>query len=71
MAQSRIDEQTLVPLSVVAGLFTVGIGVTATGAFWVKSVNDRLAHIENKLGIVAIDDTKVALVPEASAEERK
>lgn len=43
-----------VPLSVVVGLMTVAISVTATGAFWVSKVNDRLGRIEQRLGIAAI-----------------
>lgn len=49
---SRIDDKTMVPLGIVAALFVVGISVTATGAFWVSRVDDRLALIEKKLGIV-------------------
>ncbi len=51
---SRIDDKTTVPLSIVAVLFATGVSVTATGAFWVKSVNDRLSRIEDKLGIVQV-----------------
>lgn len=48
---SRIDDKTMVPLGIVAALFVVGISVTATGAFWVSRVDDRLALIEKRLGI--------------------
>lgn len=55
---SRIDDKTMVPLRVVAVLFSIGIGVTITGAFWVqgvndhlKSIDDRFSRIETKLGI--------------------
>ena len=65
--KSWVDENMGVPLRIVAALFSVGVGVTATGAFWVKGVNDRLARIEDKLGIARIDPD---LIPEAEAKGR-
>lgn len=50
---SRIDDKTVVPLNVVAILLAAVVSATVTGAFWVKSVNDRLSRIEEKLGVVA------------------
>lgn len=51
MEPARIDKETQVPLSVVAGLFSVGIGVTIAGTFWVAQVNARLSRIEDRLGV--------------------
>lgn len=66
---SRIDDKTMVPLGVVAALFVVGISVTATGAFWVSRVDDRLALIEKKLGIVQ-NDSAHGVFDEAQAGSR-
>lgn len=63
---SRIDDKTMVPLGVVAVLFSTGISVTALGAFWVKGVNDRLYRIEQKMGITAAPES---LIPNAEAGE--
>lgn len=63
---SRIDEKTMVPLSVVAALFTTGISVTALGAVFVYSVNSRLARIERHLGIS--DMTSDGFIPNAEAK---
>lgn len=61
---SRIDGQTMVPLDVMvkalAFFFTVGMGVTATGAVWVYRVNDRLFRIERKLGISEVPTDLIA-----------
>jgi hypothetical protein len=66
--KSWIDANMGVPLGVVASLFSIGVGVTATGAFWVKGVNDRLARIEDKLGIARTDS---ASLPEARTKGRQ
>jgi len=55
---SKIDEKTEVPLGLVASLFVLGMGVTATGAFWVSRVDNRLARIEDKLGIIQLPQVK-------------
>lgn len=47
----KIDESTSIPLVWVAILVTFVVTWACTGSFWVKSVNDRLARIEEKLGI--------------------
>ncbi len=52
---SRIDEKTVVPLGWVLALFSTGIATAAAAAFWVSAVNNRLARIEDKLGISAYD----------------
>ncbi len=49
---SKIDEKTMIPLGWVVGLFSTGIGIAVVAAFWVAAVNDRLARIEDKLGII-------------------
>lgn len=63
---SRIDDKTMVPLGIVAVLFSIGISITATGAFWVKGVNDRLYRIEQKMGITSAPES---LIPNANAGE--
>ncbi len=67
---SRIDDKTMVPLGIVAALFTVGISITATGAFWVFRVDDRLSRIEQILKISSQANT-ASIVPDAEAAERK
>jgi hypothetical protein len=64
---SRIDDRTMVPLGIVAALFGVGFSLIASGAFWVKSVNDRLSQIEDRLGIARAEP---ALIPNAEAKGR-
>lgn len=61
----------MVPLQIVAVLFSIGISVTITGAFWVKGVNDhlelidkRFSRVEVKLGI----DEVSARPPETSLD---
>jgi len=63
----RIDEKTVVPLGVVAALFTTGISITAMGVFWITSVNERLSRIEQRLGIVPVN--AASFVPHANAGE--
>lgn len=61
---SRIDGKTMVPLDTIVKLaafcFTAGMSVTATGAVWVYKVNDRLARIEMRLGIVEVPSGFIA-----------
>lgn len=47
----KLDERTLVPLGPVIGCMAIIFAVVASGAWWMKSVNDRLYVIEEKLGI--------------------
>lgn len=63
---SRIDDKTLVPLSSVFMMLSMILGATITGAFWVKGVNDRLTHIESKLGIANQDN---GFIEDADASE--
>lgn len=65
---SRIDDKTMIPLNMVASMLAVGLGVTATGTFWVAKVNDRLARIESKLGISVLE---TGIVPVAEAGEKE
>ena len=48
-------DKMMIPLSVVAILFSTGIGISTTGAYWVAAyqakVDERLSRIEDKLGI--------------------
>jgi hypothetical protein len=68
--KNKIDERTMVPLSLVAALFMVGLSATATGVFWVSKVNERLARIEDRLGIYTpIAD--FSIIPNANAETKK
>jgi hypothetical protein len=77
---SRIDDKTVVPLSIVALLFSVGISVTITASFWVRGVNDhlelmdkRFARVESRLGISEMPrrapaETAMHLIPRAEAK---
>lgn len=64
----RIDADTTVPLGLVIAIIVTATASVATGTFWISSVNDRLARIEEKLGI---PPTKHALatIGEARASE--
>lgn len=66
-SRMKIDEKTMVPLGVVVCLFSVGIGITATGAFWVFQVDTRLTRIEKKLDL---SKSGGILIPEAAAKEK-
>lgn len=77
---SRIDDETVVPLGVVAVLFSVALGFTVTSAFWVKGVNDhlelmdkRFSRVEARLGISEMPkrepaETAIHLIPRAEAK---
>ncbi len=54
----KLDERTLVPLGPV--LFCMGavLSIAVSGAFWIKSVDDRLSMIETKLGIMHGDSSE-------------
>lgn len=77
---SRIDDKTVVPLGVVAILFSIGISVTITASFWVRGVNDhlelmdkRFARVEAHLGISDFKnrrpaDTAMQFIPSAEAK---
>lgn len=78
---SRIDRETVVPLEVVAILFSIGISTTIAGAFWVKGVNDhlelidkRFSRVETKLGIAdsatrqPAQSTSIDFIPRAEAK---
>jgi hypothetical protein len=67
----KIDEKTMVPLGLVATLFAVGIGVTVTGAFWVSKVDDRLARIEDRLGLPRYRDAMTSPISDAWGSSKK
>lgn len=68
MSDTKIDKHTLIPLGWVLSLFSVGISITGAAAFKVKSVDDRLARIEEVLRIHATAAPRNALgKPEALA----
>lgn len=53
----HINDKTYVPIAwLIVSVLTMG-SLVATGAFWVKGVDDRLQRIENKL------DIQVAITP--------
>lgn len=64
----RIDEKTMVPLGIVAALFSAGVGVSATGAFWVSKVDERLTRIEKKLDIARVPNG--IIIPNAEAGQK-
>lgn len=66
---SKIDEKTSVPLGWVISGFGAALGVAIVGTFWVSSVNERLARIEDKLGIVPYAD--ISILRSANAHEVK
>lgn len=53
-----ISEKSLVPLRWVLSGFLLGFSAVAAGAFWVASVNNRLANIETTLNSLASTKTK-------------
>jgi hypothetical protein len=65
---SRIDEKTLIPLSFVGALFSIGIMITAMGVYWMTSVNERLGRIEQRLGIMPISPP--SFIPHAEAASK-
>lgn len=77
---SRIDDKTVVPLGLVALLFSVAMSCAVTSAFWVKGVNDhlelmdkRFARVEARLGISEMPkrapaETAMNLIPRAEAK---
>ncbi len=67
---SRIDEETMLPLRVVAIFLVAVISATVTGVFWVSKVDDRLARIEEKLGISSYD-AKAGIINSANAGDGK
>lgn len=50
----RIDDKTVVPLTWVLGTLSCIVISSSVASIWVKSVNDRLGRIEEKLGITPL-----------------
>lgn len=62
----QIDERTSIPLVwALCAMSSIVISV-GIGAFWVKSVDDRLTRIEQKLGIPPLESS--TYLEEAKAE---
>lgn len=55
----NINEKTSLPISWFIASFIPLLSIAFTGAFWIKSVNDRLSRIEDKLGIQMFSNAKV------------
>lgn len=64
----KIDEQFYIPLHWFLACITSVVIAVGVGAFWVKSVDDRLSRIEQKLSIPALVGSPNVM--EAHAEER-
>lgn len=67
---TNLDERTKVPLLWVVSAMGVVIGISFSVAFWARSVDDRLARIEEFLNIKA-NNAGIELVKPVFAKERK
>lgn len=64
--KSTITEHTMIPIGWAITSIMFMCGAVASGAYWVSTVNTRLAGIEKKLGITRSDST---LIDSAEAKE--
>lgn len=65
----KISSETAVPIGWLITAVSVTLSITIMGTAWVYSVNNRLARIEDKLGIAPFHNS--LLEPAASAGEQR